>query len=272
VTKLKLERATVVSQDVIAYNTHLMWLSCPPVARGATPGRFLMIHCADQLDPLLPRPMSFHRFREADDARLKPGLRGGGKDRQFAILYDVRGRGTAWLAGRQPGDQITMFGPLGHGYDLGKATQNVLLVAGGLGVAAVIALADEAIASGRAVTLLQGARSADRLFPHDLLPTDVEAVSATDDGSAGHHGLVTQLLPKYLPWADQTFACGPTPMFAAMADVVKGARSRKSVQALLEERMGCGTGVCYGCAVFTRKGVRLVCKDGPKFDLREVFS
>ena len=259
-TALKLERATVVSQEEIAYNTHLMWLDCPSIAKGATPGRFLMLHCADQLDPLLPRPMSFHRFR------------GNAKERQFAILYDVRGRGTAWLADRREGDQISVFGPLGHGYDLAKTTNNVLLVAGGLGVAAVIALADEAIASGRSVTLLQGARSADRLFPHDLLPMDVEAVSATDDGSAGHHGLVTQLLPKYLPWADQTFACGPNPMFAAMADVVKGERSRKPVQALMEERMGCGTGVCYGCAVFTRKGVRLVCKDGPKFDLREVFA
>jgi dihydroorotate dehydrogenase electron transfer subunit len=264
-TRLKLERATVISQDVVAYNTHLMWLSCPPVAKGATPGRFLMLHCSDNLDPLLPRPMSFHRFRPSHLAPDTSHL-------EFAILYDVRGRGTAWLAGRKPGDQITCFGPLGHGYDLAKATNNVLLVAGGLGVAAVIALADEAIASGRSVTLLQGARSAGRLFPHDLLPTDVEAVSATDDGSAGHHGLVTELLPRYLPWADQTFACGPTPMFAAMADVVKSARSRKPVQALLEERMGCGTGVCYGCAVFTRKGVRLVCKDGPKFDLREVFS
>lgn len=266
--KLKLERATVISQDVIAHNMHQMWLSCPAVAKGAAPGRFLMLHCADQLDPLLPRPMSFHRFRPPTSNLQSPAS----KQPEFAILYDVRGRGTAWLAGRRPGDQITMFGPLGHGYDLGKSTQNVLLVAGGLGVAAVIALADEAIASGRSVTLLQGARSAGRLFPHSLLPTDVEAVSATDDGSAGHHGLVTQLLPKYLPWADQTFACGPTPMFAAMADVVKSARSRKSVQALLEERMGCGTGVCYGCAVFTRKGVRLVCKDGPKFDLREVFA
>jgi len=267
-TKLKLERATVLSQETIAYNTHLMWLSCPPVAKGASPGRFLMIHCADQLDPLLPRPMSFHRFRPPTSKLQSPAS----TQPEFAILYDVRGRGTAWLASRKPGDEITVFGPLGHGYDLAKATNNVLLVAGGLGVAAVIALADEAIASGRSVTLLQGSRSADRLFPHDLLPTDVEAVSATDDGSAGHHGLVTELLPKYLPWADQTFACGPNPMFTSMADVVKGARSRKPVQALLEERMGCGTGVCYGCAVFTRKGVRLVCKDGPKFDLREVFA
>jgi dihydroorotate dehydrogenase electron transfer subunit len=257
---MKLERARVVEHDEIAAGMYLMWLSCPAVARGATSGRFLMIHCSDSLDPLLPRPMSFHRFRQSAD------------EWQFAILYDVRGRGTAWLAGRKPGDEITVFGPLGRGYELGSDTQNVLLVAGGMGVAAVISLADEAIAAGRSVTLLQGARTEGLLFPHNLLPTDVEAVSATDDGSAGHHGLVTGLLAEHLPWADRTFACGPNPMFASMAAVVKSARSRKPVQVLLEERMGCGTGVCYGCAVFTRKGVRLVCRDGPRFDLREVFA
>jgi dihydroorotate dehydrogenase electron transfer subunit len=257
---LRLERARVVEHEEIAAGMFLMWLSCPPVAKGAAAGRFLMIHCSDSFDPLLPRPMSFHRFRKS------------GGDRQFAILYDVRGRGTAWLASRKPGDEITVFGPLGRGYELRSDAQNVLLVAGGMGVAAVIALADEAIAAGRSVMLLQGARTESLLFPHNLLPTDVEAVSATDDGSAGHHGLVTGLLAVHLPWADQTFACGPNPMFASMADVVKGARSRKPVQALLEERMGCGTGVCYGCAVFTRKGVRLVCRDGPRFDLREVFA
>ncbi len=257
---MKLERARVVEHDEIAVGMFLMWLSCPAVAKGATSGRFLMIHCSDSLDPLLPRPMSFHRFRQA------------GGEWQFAILYDVRGRGTAWLANRKPGDEITVFGPLGRGYELASDAQNVLLVAGGMGVAAVISLADEAIAAGRSVTLLQGARTERLLFPHSLLPTDVEAVSATDDGSAGHHGLVTGLLAEHLPWADQAFACGPNPMFASMADVAKSARSRKPVQALLEERMGCGTGVCYGCAVFTRKGVRLVCRDGPRFDLREVFA
>jgi dihydroorotate dehydrogenase electron transfer subunit len=139
-------------------------------------------------------------------------------------------------------------------------------------VAAVIAIADQALAASKSVTLLQGARSAAKLFPHHLFPTEVEAISATDDGSSGHHGRVTDLLPDYLPWADQVFACGPNPMFASMADVMRHMRSRKPVQALLEEHMGCGTGVCYGCAVFTRKGVRLVCKDGPRFELREVFS
>jgi dihydroorotate dehydrogenase electron transfer subunit len=257
---VKLERATVVSQEEVYDNTYLMWLSCPPVARGAASGRFLMIHCGEAADPLLARPMSFHRFRQSRN------------EIQFAILYDVRGRGTALLSSKREGDTLPIFGPLGKGYQLRPQTQNVLLVAGGLGVAAVVALADDAIRAVKSVTLIQGARSASRLMPPEMLPAEVEAISATDDGSSGHHGYVTDLLPQYLPWADQVFACGPNPMFAAMSDVMRRERSRKPVQALLEERMGCGTGVCYGCAVFTRKGVRLVCKDGPRFELREAFG
>ncbi len=265
---MKLERATVVSQEEVYADTYLMWLSCPPVARGASPGRFLMVHPSDSHDPLLARPMSYHRFHSPSSKFQVPSS----IPPDFAILYDVRGRGTALLSQKRPGDTLPIFGPLGKGYRLDSRSQNVLLVAGGLGVAAVMALADQALAAGKSVTLLQGARTTPKLFPHQMLPADVEAVSATDDGSSGHHGRVTDLLPDYLPWADQVFACGPNPMFASMADVMRRQRSRKPVQALLEERMGCGTGVCYGCAVFTRKGVRLVCRDGPRFELREVFS
>lgn len=257
---MKLEQATVVSQEEVNDDTFLMWLACPVVARGAAPGRFLMVHPTDTHDPLLARPMSYHRFRQSAG------------ETQFAILYDVRGRGTGILSRKRPGDTLPIFGPLGKGYRLDPRSQNVLLIAGGLGVAAVIALADQALGAGKSVTLLQGARTAGKLFPHQMLPREVEAVSATDDGTAGHHGRVTDLLADYLPWADQIFACGPNPMFASMAEVLRGVRSRKSVQALLEERMGCGTGVCYGCAVFTGKGVRLVCTDGPRFELRHVFS
>ncbi len=256
---MKLESARVLSHQQLYQDTFLMWLSCPPVARGAAPGRFLMIHCAQGYDPLLPRPMSFHRFRDADDRR------------QFAILYDVRGRGTAWLSQRQPGEELTVFGPLGKGYAVNRDAQNLLLVAGGLGVAAVIALAEEATGRGKAVTLLQGARTASKLYPPEELPKEVEVLSATDDGSAGHRGRVTDLLADHLPWADQLFACGPNAMFRSMSQVMGEARSRKPVQALLEERMGCGTGVCYGCAVFARRGVKLVCKDGPRFELRDVY-
>ena len=103
---MNLERASVLSQEQVYENTFLMWLSCPAVAKGASPGRFLMIHCGDGFDPLLPRPMSFHRFR----------VREG--EKQFAILYDIRGRGTAWLATRKAGDALSVFGPLGRGYRL----------------------------------------------------------------------------------------------------------------------------------------------------------
>jgi len=256
---VNLERAFILSSEEAYKGTRLIWFSAPSVGRIAQPGQFLMIRCGEGWDPLLPRPLSFHRFRQADG------------ERQFAVLFDLRGRGTDWLWHRQPGDTVSLFGPLGRGYAVKRQSQNLLLVAGGIGIAALVALADEAIADGRAVTLLQGAKTAAGLFPSASLPTEVEVVSASEDGSAGHHGLVTELLAQYLPWADQVFACGPNAMYEAMAAVMRQQGSRKSVQVLLEEHMACGTGVCYCCAVFARRGVRLVCKDGPMFELREII-
>ena len=102
-----------------------------------------------------------------------------------------------------------------------REAQNMLLVAGGLGVAAVIALADEAIAAGNAVTLLQGARGKKHLYSPDLLPSRQSKPSRHRRRLDRKHGVVTALLPEYLPWADQVFACGPTPMFAGMAKVIR---------------------------------------------------
>ncbi|MGQ9571976.1 MAG: dihydroorotate dehydrogenase electron transfer subunit [Dehalococcoidia bacterium] len=253
------QQAVVLSSEEAYENTRLIWLSAPTVGRAAQPGQFLMIRCGEGWDPLLPRPMSFHRFRQLGD------------ERQFAILFDLRGRGTDWLWHRQTGDSVSVVGPLGRGFTVRRESRNLLLVAGGIGIAALVALADEAVAQGRAVTLLQGAKTAARLFPSARLPTEVEVISATEDGSAGHRGLVTGLLPQYLSWADQVFACGPNAMYEAMAALMRQQGSRKPAQVLLEEHMACGMGVCYCCAVFTRRGVRLVCKDGPRFELREVF-
>jgi dihydroorotate dehydrogenase electron transfer subunit len=94
----------------------------------------------------------------------------------------------------------------------------------------------------------------------------------TEDGSLGQRGLATEAFVEHLEWCDQAFACGPNAMFQAMAAVLRGRRPRPSVQVLLEEGMGCGTGICYGCAVETRRGMQLVCKDGPRFELREVYG
>jgi dihydroorotate dehydrogenase electron transfer subunit len=300
---VKIAWATVIESERLYADTWCLWLHASEVARGAIPGQFLMLRCHDEgedsaaatfrsppaaLDagrgglkpsatslghtgacygpPMLPRPMSYHRLRPAQD---------GGND--FAILYDAVGRGTQWLSRRRPGDRIFVYGPLGRGYTVRRDAGNLLLLAGGIGVAPLVWLADEQVARGRHVTLIQGARSADGLFPAHLLPPEVEVVVVTEDGSLGQRGLATDLLPDYLSWADQVFVCGPNAMFRALSEVVRrvegeGARRRrKSVQVLLEEVMPCGTGICYGCAVETRRGVRLVCRDGPRFELRDVF-
>ncbi|HEY8490010.1 MAG TPA: dihydroorotate dehydrogenase electron transfer subunit, partial [Dehalococcoidia bacterium] len=170
-----------------------------------------------------------------------------------------------------PGDEVFMFGPLGHGYRVDPKAGNLLLVGGGIGIAPLVWLADEAVAAGKSVVLLVGARTADGVFPARLLPPEVEVVVTTDDGSLGRPGLVSDVVPEYLAWADQVFACGPEAMFRALAQVMRRENYRKSAQALLEERMACGTGICYSCAVETRRGVKLVCKDGPRFELRDVF-
>ncbi len=158
------------------------------------------------------------------------------------------------------------------------AGQNLLLVGGGIGIAPLLWLADDAVARGKSVVLVDGAANADGVFPASMVPSEVEVVVTTEDGSKGRQGRVTDVFPEYYAWADQVFTCGPNPMFAALADVVRRedgpqrTRRRKPVQALLESPMGCGTGICYGCVVFDRREQpRLVCKDGPRFELRDIW-
>ncbi len=264
---MKICDALVVENERLYGETVITWLRAPEISAGATPGQFVMIRCTEDpssLDPLLPRPMSIHRLRSSNE-----GL-------EFAILYNVVGRGTAWLAKRRPGETMRLWGPLGHGFAPARATRNLLMVAGGIGVAPLVWLADEAVAAGRAVTLVAGARNACGVFPSHLLPAEVEVIATTEDGSAGRRGLATDAFVEHLAWADEVFACGPEPMFREMARIVRGCEVRRPVQALLEARMGCGTGICYGCAVETKAGrgrtaMKLVCKDGPRFELRKVY-
>ena len=119
-----------------------------------------------------------------------------------------------------------MLGPLGRAFELDPRTRHVLLVAGGLGMAGVRALADEALEPDRQVTLLFGARARRRSTPRPCCRREVEYVVATDDGSLGQDGRVTDLLPDYEAWADQAFACGPRPMLAALARLAAGRDAR----------------------------------------------
>jgi len=236
-----------------------MWLEAPEIAREAQPGQFVMVDCGG--DTFLPRPLSVHR------------VDGG----QLALLFSVVGKGTKRLAQLKKGDTVGLFGPLGNGFSIDERAKNLLLVAGGMGIAPLYFLAEAAAGEGKKVTLITGARSRECLLPvslpqkyyeKGLPPAGVNVVAATDDGSEGFKGPATQLIPHYLTGTDQVFACGPAAMYKSMAGMpeLKG----KDVQISLEIMMGCGVGVCYGCTIKTKSGLKQVCKDGPVFRMYEL--
>ncbi|MFQ5380711.1 MAG: dihydroorotate dehydrogenase electron transfer subunit [Dehalococcoidia bacterium] len=248
--------ATVISNEEVFENAFVMWLLSPPLARRREPGQFVMLHCSGEgCDPMFARAFSYHAV-DGD---------------RFAILYAVRGRGTSWLASRSPGDTVSGYGPLGRGIRLPREPANLLLIGGGVGIAPLVDAAHEAGRRGHQVVVMMGARSSSGLLLPDRLPEEAEYVVVTEDGSAGLRGLVTEHLGDVQPWASRIFACGPNPMFASLADVLRANGRRQRPQILMEERMPCGWGMCYGCAVRTKHGTRLCCKDGPRFNLFDVF-
>jgi len=231
----------------------LLWMDTPSLARVAKPGQFVMVRCGEGHDPLLRRPLSIHK---TDDS--------GG----VALLFEVVGRGTSWLSQRVPGDLVDLMGPLGNGFSVQPDAKDLLLVAGGIGIAPLVFLAEMARKIGKGVDMLPGAQTAALLYPRDHLPQISIVDGSTDDGSVGIKGPVTGLIDRYIEQADQVFACGPIAMYKAMAglDCLKG----KSVQISLEVMMACGIGACYGCTVKTRNGLKQVCQDGPVFELSDI--
>lgn len=256
---MKQVKAPVISTVEAMPETYLMWLEAPDIAVAARPGQFFMVACGD--DTFLPRPFSIHRVDGS----------------QIALLFKVIGKGTGWLSQQKKGDSLDIFGPLGNGFTISPDSQNILLVGGGIGIAPLCFLADYAVGEGKKVIIIQGARTAACLFPvstpqriynNGVMPANLEVLNCTEDGAEGFKGLATQLIPHYIGGIDQVFACGPEAMYRAMAQMPE--LKNKSVQLSMEIMMGCGAGVCYGCTIRTKKGVKQVCKDGPVFEMGEV--
>ena len=243
----------VVSLEEVMPGVFLMWLLAPGIAGAAKPGQFAMLRCGSH--NFLRRPLSIHRV--------------SGDRQKLAFLFAAVGKGTRWLSGVTPGQELDLVGPLGQGFEIDVDASQLLLVAGGLGVAPLGFLADEARAQGKNVNLLLGAATASALCPAELLPGVDSCRSATDDGTYGRRGLVTHLLAESLPGTQQIFACGPLPMLRALA--ADPALRQHRAQVSLEIRMACGLGVCYGCTVNTVHGLRQVCKHGPVFEMADVL-
>jgi len=256
---MKQIKAKIISTIEVMPGTHLVRLEAPEIAAAALPGQFVMAGCGG--DTTLPRPLSVHRV-DGDS---------------LSLLFSAVGKGTRRLAQRKKGDILDIFGPLGNGFRIEPDAENLLLVAGGMGIAPLVFLADTAAGEGKKVTIIAGAHSADcllpistsqRLFDGGMHPASIHVVNATDDGSEGFRGPATELIPAYLDEVDQIFACGPVEMYRTMSASYHNYKI--PVQVSLEIMMGCGMGVCYGCTIKTKSGLKQVCKDGPVFDMGEV--
>ncbi|MEA3431341.1 MAG: dihydroorotate dehydrogenase electron transfer subunit [candidate division WOR-3 bacterium] len=268
--------ARIIENERITPLIFRMVLEEERIARETMPGQFVNLRIGDGYYPLLRRPMSVH-YTDGD---------------RFAILYNVRGIGTNLLSTYRKGDQIDVLGPLGKPFDLPPSSENLYLIAGGMGIAPLYFLYREA-----GGFLIMGARNKDGILPVEEMEygrsdfpvatvtgkreerrakregekrtrtTNTIFQIVTEDGSVGEKGLVTDYLPD-VSSGSTIVTCGPI----SMLEKVKVFYSHREVTCILslEARMGCGYGVCLSCAVKTKNGYKYVCKDGPAFRAEDV--
>jgi dihydroorotate dehydrogenase electron transfer subunit len=254
-----LSEARIEERCELAPGRVLLWLSAPEVSRGARPGQLVMVRPTPTFDPFLSRTFWIHRLRNGVDGE------------ELALLVDMVGRGSGLIAGAVPGQTLTVLGPLGKPLAPAPGVRSLLLVSEGIGVAPLVWLSDEETARGRSVTLLVGAGTADQVYPLELLAPEVEVAVATEDGSMGASGSVAALVAEYAGWADQIVAAGSDRLYQELAAVLRTRMWRRPCRVIANAPVPCGTGVCRGCGVTTRRGrVVLACRDGPAFDLREI--
>ncbi|MDD4941797.1 MAG: dihydroorotate dehydrogenase electron transfer subunit [Candidatus Omnitrophica bacterium] len=247
-------KARVTANARIAKGCYLLAFAAPRLCTAAQPGNFVMVKVSDGTDPLLRRPLSIHRVNAAAGT--------------VELLYEVVGKSTEILSRKKINEEIGVIGPLGNGFSHEPRTKGgpEILVAGGMGAAPLLFLAQR-LTRGAATVLIGARTKAQVLCAPEFKRLGCTVRIATDDGSAGFHGRVTDLLDDVLSRtaAEQPvlYGCGPEPMLRAMAGVCRA--YGLSAQVSLESHMACGIGACLGCVVRTKRGFERVCKEGPVF-------
>jgi dihydroorotate dehydrogenase electron transfer subunit len=279
-------RVTIDEQVRLARDTYRVRFACPQIARRIVPGQFVMLRLAGYDDPLLGRPLALY----------DTVLDSAGRATAIEIVYLVTGKFTGKLARCLPGQELEVWGPLGNGFWLPPAggfwlplsSGHLVLVAGGIGQTPFVALAQEALGQrtygdpprdmprAAKVTFCYGVRSREFLAGlADFERLGITVRTSSDDGSAGHHGLVTDLLRQTLADSElpcRVVCCGPERMMEAVAEITRHA----GVPCLLslETPMACGIGICFSCVAKVRQGdgwdYRRTCVEGPVFDAAEI--
>jgi dihydroorotate dehydrogenase electron transfer subunit len=261
--------AAVLSNTRLSDDYSVLALDAPEIAGLARPGQFVMVKPSRSTDPLLRRPFSiFEILRDAS-----------GHPQGLSILNKRIGVGTRLIYDAEPGSRVACLGPLGRPFEPVEPPLQAWMVAGGVGLAPFLTLAEALVSRGTAATLFYGARRARDFYYVDVFERlGVRTIAATEDGSLGAKGFITNPLNDALAAlrpgeSVKLYVCGPTPMMRAVATIAEFHGQPCDVS--LEQVMGCGLGGCYSCVVLTRQVgapphfVRS-CLDGPVFDAERI--
>lgn len=265
-------RSLILANVEVSPGYFRMRMTAPPEFLTAQPGQFIMVRVFDAIDPLLRRPFGIF------DVGVQIASYTGGADIPYLeILYKVVGKGTELLASLHDGDHLDLLAPLGTGFTLEPTPVAPLLVGGGIGLAPLYYLAKELVPRTTVRLFAGGRTKEDILCITEFERLGVETYVATDDGTLGERGFVTDVLSRALENASSAasiYACGPMPMLAAVSTLAQ--RFQVPCQVSLEAYMACGVGACLGCVIPGKDhssltpDYRCVCKDGPVFDYREL--
>lgn len=252
-------RVKILNHKKAGPRHYLLTLEAPFSIRKARPGQFVQIRVSDTFEPFLRRPFSIHRVRGS----------------VFEVLYEVVGRASKILSRARAGEILDVIGPLGNGFPEPAPGARVILVAGGMGVAPLVFLAEQIAVKNRKSPVLLGARDkAGLLCEKDFRILGADVMIATDNGSKGFKGWVSALLKSILQAGsgDQetvVYSCGPRPMSREIARLSREFNVTSWLS--LEEHMACGLGACLGCVVDTVDGYKRVCKEGPVFESSRII-
>lgn len=254
-----LETVTITNQRRIAKDIYEIKVNGQLVEKMTQPGQFVHIKIGNSLNHLLRRPISIC------DVDLS--------SKECTMIYRAEGAGTKQLAALNPGDSVSLLGPLGNGYSTNVVDtgQRALLVGGGVGVPPLYYLSKELVKQGIEVTHVLGFASAEDVFYEEEFKHLGKTYIATVDGTSGSKGFVTDVINDRSIHYDTIFACGPMPMLQALEKDY----ADQPLYLSLEQRMGCGIGACMACVChvpFDESGTKYkkVCTDGPVFKAGEV--
>ena len=247
--------APVVESRRLVDDIAALVFQAPDIARAAQPGGFVDVRAGQTEAPLLRRPFSIG----ASDGRASLG-----------IVFRIIGVGTTLLAAKQPGDTLDVIGPLGHPFEI-HDDRPAVLVAGGLGIPPIAFLARVLKQRGIPASLYYGVRTkAELALLSDVGDHVRRLVVSTDDGSEGHHGVISEVVAREIPGNCRIYGCGPRPLLDVL---IRLARERNiPTQLSFEQQMACGVGACMGCSIATAHGYQRVCTEGPVFPAEMFFD